>query len=236
MRIPPFLPLKIPAQYASLLRPTALLCSRGLWGTMAESKRDWLAISISLLSLGIAGLTGYRTIFDQRDDVRFVVGDALKISRNKNDFVLQQDQALTFINSGNRQAVVNDIYGMLVLVTSPGDPRSQCERDLPLAKNIFLNPSQLVLKPGEIQVLQAKVPAEYPWKKEGTSLRFHEDGAVEGAANYLVCIEMYVTTPDSSSVRWVQPLYTLPANGAGEEAFEKVQPIKVLKRSYFGLS
>jgi hypothetical protein len=124
---------------------------------------------------------------------------------------------------------------MLVLVTSPGDPRSQCERSLPLAKNIFLQPSQIVLKPGEIQALQAKVVVDYPWKKEGTALRFHEDGAVEGAANYVVCIQLYVTTPDSSSVRWVQPLYTLPADGDGKETFDKEQPIKVLKRSYFGL-
>src|SRR5260370_33222367 len=100
---------------------------------------------------------------------------------------------------------------MVVLVTSPGDPRSQWERSLPLAKNIFLQPSQIVLKPGEIQALQAKVVVDYPWKKDGTALRFHEDGAVEGAANYVVCIELHLMTPDSSSASWVQTLQTRPA-------------------------
>jgi hypothetical protein len=91
-----------------------------------------------------------------------------------------------------------------------------------------------VLKPGEIQVLQAKVSAQYPWKKENGMLRFREDGAVEGAANYVVCLELYVTTPDSSSVRWVQPLYTLPNTGGGEDAFEKEEPLKVLQRTRLG--
>src|SRR5258705_12950645 len=86
---------------------TSRYARRNCGGEMAESKRDWLGVGISLLSLGIAGLTGYKTIFDQRDDVRFVVGDALKIRRDKKDFVLQQDQALTFVNSGNRQAVIS---------------------------------------------------------------------------------------------------------------------------------
>jgi hypothetical protein len=52
---------------------------------MAEEKkgRDWLAIGISLFSLGISSLTAYHSILLQRDDVRFVVDEALHVMRDK---------------------------------------------------------------------------------------------------------------------------------------------------------
>jgi hypothetical protein len=204
--------------------------------SMAEDKkwRDWLAVGLSVLSLGISALTAYHTIFFQRDDVRVEVGESLRMLRDKNQFTLQETQEFTFINSGNRQAAVTGIYGMLVLVTNRGNADAQCNQKLPLHKSIYLEASPLVLKPGEIQVLQVKVAAEYPWKKESGMLRFREEGAVEGAANYVVCLALYVTTPDSSSVRWVQPLYTLPNIGEGKDAFEKEEPLKVLQRTHLG--
>jgi hypothetical protein len=204
---------------------------------MAEEKkgRDWLAIGISLFSLGISSLTAYHSILLQRDDVRFVVDEALHVMRDKNEFTVPEIQEFTFVNSGNRQAVVSGIYGMLVLVVSAGDAAAQCSQNLPLHKSIYLDASPLVLKPGEIQVLRAKVMAEYPWKKEKSGmLRFKEDGAVEGAANYVVCLQLYITTPDSSSVKWVQPLYSLPNAGDEKEAFEKSGPLRVLQSTRIG--
>jgi hypothetical protein len=203
---------------------------------MAEDKkgRDWLAVSISLVSLGISALTAYHSIFLHRDDVRFVAGEALRVMRDKNEFTLPEAHEFTFINSGNRQAVISSISGMLVLVTNQGDAAAQCNQKLPLLKSIYLDAGPLVLKPGEIQVLQAKVIAQYPWKRDSGMMRFKEDGKVEGAANYVVCVEAYVTTPDSSSVSWVQPLYTLPNAGEDKEAFEKEEPLKVLQRTRLG--
>lgn len=157
---------------------------------------DWLAVGISIFSLAVSGLTTYRAVFFQRDDIRFVAGEGLKVTRHKNDFSLQEDQEFTFINSGNRQALIHEVFGTLVLVTNPS---VQCENQFP--KNIILNANPLVLKPGEIQSLHAKVVQDYPWKKENDQLRFHEDKAEPGFT-YLVCIEFYITTPDSSVTDW----------------------------------
>jgi hypothetical protein len=163
---------------------------------------DWIALGMSLLSLAIAGTTAYRNVFIQRDDVRFVAGDTLRVGRSENDeFRIDEDQEFTFINSGNRQAVVTEISGTLVLVI---DKNVQCANRF--AKNIILNANKTVLKPGEIQLLRAKVVKDYPWEKGKEGLYFRE---TKTSQTYIVCIEFYVTTPDSSSVRLVQPLYEL---------------------------
>ena len=65
-------------------------------------------------------------------------------------------------------------------------------------------------------------------------MRFKEDGKTEGAADYVVCIQAIVTTPDSSSVEWVQPLYSLPNSGDEKEEFEPKEPLKVLKHTRLG--
>src|SRR6266478_9408858 len=104
---------------------------------------DWLAVGISTLSLTVATLPAYRTVLYQRDDIRLIVGDALKVKRDKSGLLLSQDQEFTFINSGNRQAVITEIYGELVLVL---DSNAQCANRL--AKNIFLNANKIVLKSG----------------------------------------------------------------------------------------
>jgi hypothetical protein len=204
---------------------------------MAEEKkgRDWLAIGISLFSLGISAFTAYHSILLKRDDVRLVVDEALQVRREKNEFTIPEVQEFAFVNSGNRQAVVSGIYGMLVLVTKPGDAAAQCNQKLPLHKSIYLDASPVVLKAGEMQVVQAKVVAEYPWRKQGDgTFRFKEDGAVEGAANYVVCLLLYVTTPDSSSIKWAQPLYTLPGKADAGEKFPKNEPLVILQATRIG--
>jgi len=193
---------------------------------MTDKKKhwsDWIALGVSLISLAIAGTTAYRNVFIQRDDVRFVAGDSLKVARNENDeFRIGEDQEFTFINSGNRQAVVTEIYGTLVLIT---DSNAQCANRL--AKNIILNANKIVLKPGEIQLLQAKVVKDYPWEKGKDGLYFRESPKMP-SAKYIVCIEFYLTTPDSSSVRLVQPLYELAPGKSPVELFNKDEPIKVI--------
>jgi hypothetical protein len=193
---------------------------------------DWLAVGISILSLTVATLPAYRTVLYQRDDIRLVVGDSLKVRRDKGGLLLSQDQEFTFINSGNRQAVISEIYGELVLVL---DPNAGCNNQL--AKSIILNPTtQMVLKPGDILPLRAKVAQEYPWEKDKDGFLFREDKETKGS-QYLVCIQIYVTTPDSSSVKWVQPLYTMQPNEAWpSELIGRNEPLKVLQRTSWGFS
>jgi hypothetical protein len=131
---------------------------------------DWIAMGISVISLGATGFTTYRTVLFQRDDIRLVVGEALKVGRDKRDLLLAQDQEFTFINSGNRQAVISEIYAELVLVTD--HPNAQCDNRF--AKSIIFSSTPIILKPGDILPLRAKVVQNYPWEKDKDGLRFRE--------------------------------------------------------------
>lgn len=203
---------------------------------MAESKRDWLAITISLVSVMIAaGSAGYNILLHQ-DDIRVVFGNSLNVSREKQDFTLDAKQELTFINSGNRPAVISEVYGKLVLARGTASDQSQCEENLSLAKNILLNASPIVIKPGEIQIMNAKIDISYPWKLDGYKLRYHEDDAREATAKHIVCVEIYAVTPDSSSFRWIQALYRLPAaNEEPKELFSKDEPLRVVQGIHWGI-
>jgi hypothetical protein len=194
--------------------------------------RDWIAI----VSVVIAALSGAYTILFHQDDLRLVLGTALNVSRNGQDFTLDRQQELTFINSGNRPAVISNIYAKLVLAKGTGNEQSQCEQDLSLAKNIILNGSPVIIKPNEIQMWSSKVDISYPWKSEGQAVRYHEDDAQEAAEKHIVCLELYATTPNSSSFRWVRPLYVIPTgNGETKQLFSKDQPLDILCRIRLGL-
>jgi hypothetical protein len=201
---------------------------------MADKKHwlDWLAVGISTLSLTVATLPAYRTVLYQRDDIRLIVGDALKVKRDKGGLLMSQDQEFTFINSGNRPAVISEIYGELVLDL---DPNAGCNNQF--AKSIILNPTtQIVLKPGDVLPLRAKVVQEYPWEKDKDGFLFREDKEKQGS-QYLVCIQIYVTTPDSSSVKWVQPLYSMQPNETWpSELVGRNEPLKVIQRTSWGFS
>lgn len=201
---------------------------------MAE--RDWVAIWIAIVSAGIAAASAGYTILFHQDDLRLVLGNGLNVSRIGQDFTLDRQQDLTFINSGNRPAVISDIYPKLVLEIGAGNEQSQCEQDWSLAKNIILRGSSVIIKPNEIQMWSSKVEVSYPWTLDGQVVRFHEDDAVTAARKYVVCLELYATTPNNSSFRWVRPLYLIPA-GSGEtkQLFNKEHPLDILYERSWGL-
>jgi hypothetical protein len=192
---------------------------------------DWIAVGISLLSLIVAGVPAYRTVLFQRDDVRLVAGNALTVRHDKGDLLLDQDQEFTFINSGNRAAVITEIYGELVLVT---DPKTGC--DGRFAKSIVLNPTQIVVKPGDVLPVHAKVVQRYPWEKDQDGFRFRRSKE-EQNDSYIVCLQLYVTTPDSSSIRWAQKLYSVPPS---DDAIPHVPdknpppPLNVIQQMHWG--
>lgn len=119
-------------------------------GEMAE--RDWIAIAVSIVSAVIATGSAAHTIFFHQDDRRLVLGTALNVSRDGQDFALDLQQELTFINSGNRPAVISEAYAKLVLATGTDNEQRQFEEDLSLAKNIILNGSPIIIKPNQIQM------------------------------------------------------------------------------------
>jgi hypothetical protein len=204
---------------------------------VSEEKRhkkhwlDWAGWVIALISLCITGYTTYRTVLIQRDDIRLVVGNALTVRHDKGDLLLDQDQEFTFINSGNRAAVITEIYGELVLITNPN---SGC--DDRFAKSIVLNPTQTVVKPGDIVPVHAKVVQRYPWENDKDGLRFRRSKE-EQNDRYIVCLQLYVTTPDSSSIRWVQRLYSVsPNDDQSPNISDKDQPppLNVIQQTHWG--
>jgi len=205
---------------------------------VSEEKRhkkhwlDWAGWVVAVISLCITGYTTYRTVLIQRDDIRLVVGNALTVRHDKGDLLLDQDQEFTFINSGNRAAVIAEIYGELVLVT---DPTTGC--DGRFAKSIVLNPTQTVVKPGDILPVHAKVVQRYPWEKDKDGLRFRRSKE-EQNDSYIICLQLYVTTPDSSSIRWVQKLYSVPPNDdPSPDVPDKnpPPPLNVIQQTHWGL-
>ncbi|MDH2341527.1 hypothetical protein [Bradyrhizobium sp. SSUT77] len=191
---------------------------------------DWAGWVVAVISSCIAAFTTYRTVLVQRDDIRVVVDGALAVRRDKGDLLLDQDQQFTFINSGNRAAVITEIYGELILVA---DPKTGC--DGRFAKSIILNPTQTVVKPGDILPLHAKVVQRYPWEKDKDGLRFRRSKE-EQNDSYIVCLQLYVTTPDSSSIRWVQKLYAIsPSDEQSPAVYDKnAPPLNVIQRSHWG--
>jgi hypothetical protein len=192
---------------------------------------DWAGWAVGVAGLLFSGVTLYRTQLIQKDDIRVVVDGTLEVRPDKGDLLLDQDQQLTFINSGNRAAVITEIYGELVLVTATD---TGC--DGPLAKSIVFNPTQIVVKPGEILPVRAKVAERYPWVKDGSQLRFRRQKD-EQSDSYIVCLQLYVTTPDSTSIRWVRKLSLVPTkDGQSSDEREKGHsPLSVIKQSSWGL-
>jgi hypothetical protein len=201
---------------------------------MAE--RDWIAIWIAIVSASIAAASASYTILFHQDDLRLVLGRALNVSRNGQDFTLDRQQELTFINSGNRPAVISDAYAKLVLARGTGSEQSQCDEDWSLAKNIILIGGPIIIKPNEIQMWSPTVDVSYPWKLDGQIVGFHEDDAQAAAQKYIVCLELYATTPNNSSFRWARPLYVIPAgNGETKQLFDKDRPLDILNERSWGL-
>lgn len=89
---------------------------------------NWVPITISILSAAIAAVSAGYTILFHQDDLRLVLGDALNVTRNGKDFTLEREQKLTFINSGNRPAVISDVYAELVLSRGTGDEQSHARK------------------------------------------------------------------------------------------------------------
>jgi hypothetical protein len=144
--------------------------------------------AVTVTSLGVAFFT---SVLYQRDDIRVVIGEALKVTRDKGGLLLAQEQDFTFINSGNRQALISEIYAELVLIT---DPKTGCD-GFTFAKSIVLSSTPIVIKPGDILPVHARVVQRYPWERDKDGLRFRQ-AKEEQNDSYIVCLQLYVTTPE----------------------------------------
>ncbi len=209
---------------------------------MADEKKgpDWLAIGISLFSLSISGLTAYVNILMKNDDVQLVPGYSVGLYREeKGDLLLDGQQQLTFLNAGNRAAVIVRI-GMTAFKRSDDKAANQIckeEKESDLAIYLFFDGKPVVVKPGEIQVIELKPIALFPWQKAPDQQFRYPRVLLGGKASdfYLVCLEVVVTAPDSPSKTWLEPLYILSKDKMAmayipKDLFQKDKALSVLKR------
>jgi hypothetical protein len=83
--------------------------------------------------------------------------------------------------------------------------------------------------------VHANVVQRYPWVKDGNALRFRRSKE-EQNDSYIVCLQLYVTTPDSASIRWVQKLYSVPAkeDQSPDVPDRSPPPFNVIQQTHWG--
>jgi hypothetical protein len=78
-----------------------------------KSRRDWIALTVSLVSLLVSGLTAYFNVLLQQDDIRIVVDRMPDMSRDQKGVMFASNGVqLTLINVGNRAAVVTKLLAV----------------------------------------------------------------------------------------------------------------------------
>jgi hypothetical protein len=165
----------------------------------AKKPRDFVAISLSVLSLAISCLGFYFSTLLQTDDIRLVIDEVPSVWIDDGSLVMPSVVKLTLVNSGNRAAAVSSINATARKVgTEEGaDPKCEGER-----LNIFgLGIEPFVLKPGEIMSVQSKQISGFgvsAQNKEGRQIYVMQKWLYtpEAYDELLVCISITMVTPD----------------------------------------
>ncbi len=208
------------------------------------SRRDWLAVGISLFSLACTGLTAYYNVLLQKDDIRIVVSRLPDMSRDeRGNMFASGGIELTILNAGNRAAVVTQVSTKAYQRETKSGIR-ECKNphdERPFPVNFFIDFKPVVVKPGEIQFVSAKLRAMFPWNQPKKSDREFFDMSLptelhgKNVDHFLMCLEVSVTAPDSSSIKWIAPMAMMSKTNVQmdylpEQLYEQSKPITVLKR------
>ena len=203
---------------------------------------SWLALLISVISLVVSGITAYFNVILRKDDLRVVLGRPISVALNeRGELVSPGAQGLTFVNAGGRTAVVTRVEAEAFPRPDDRTALDKCEKidsDSPPVKMSF-SILPLVIKPGEAQVLEAKLeqPGWFPTGDAGL-LSYIRERIDKPSQNYLVCMEIEITTPDSAVASWRQPIFLLTKGGQGREYYgsrlllDPSKPLTVIKESH----
>lgn len=216
-----------------------------------DALKDFAPLVLSCIALVISAATALFTVVLQLDDLRVVVGSRPQLSIDDKDIMITGRQELTLINSGTRAIALNSLAAVAYRLRSLDDKYRDCippdsepahdTEDAPAPRRVDyripLDFTPVVLKPGDITVVSATPVARGFWKpriRGGIEIPIgwykpREDDV------FLVCLYLYVVTPDSVTTRWNRPLFLVPVSSQvelkqGEELFDKERPMSVLKR------
>lgn len=224
------------AQDQSLEKPAELKK-----GNVAKSGRDWLALTVSLVSLLVSGLTVYFNVVLRQDDIRIVVDRMPDMSRDQKGVMFASNGIqLTVLNVGNRSAVVTKLLAVAYQRDAENSSR-ECKNPsdnapFPIA---FLNDFKpIVVKPGEIQFVSSRVQPVFPWntvkRDDLGEVAFPKEMHGNNVQFFLMCLELTVTTPDSPAYRWSAPISLMKkepvtADYLPTELQDKDKPVTVLR-------
>lgn len=203
--------------------------------------KDKAALAISALALFVSGTTAYLNVIWQYDDIRVVVGRPPTAYINDNrEVVLSGGLDLTFINSGNRAAVITRLSAQVRQVVDTDGDTLECSSaslsTLPLP--LDFKPVPLVLSPGAIARVDSTVGDFLNlWTKDGQSGALLNKKAFQakGGQEFIGCISLSVVVPDSYQDDWSQPVFKVMLNEDADTEdwplFKPDTPIVILQRT-----
>jgi hypothetical protein len=170
-----------------------------------KPRREWIAITISILALAISGATAFFTIIQQSDDVRLVFPSPPLLPKRADYLLLEKrvGYPLILTNSGNRPVSISSVG--LLLIPYEGNLRGVCEGDhIKDAATFATSVSNLVLKEKQIwnDWLHVTGPAfeqsskilnvkDDPWYR----IPLKDNLRSKSTMNVEVCLEVDFSTP-----------------------------------------
>jgi len=181
-------------------------------GPEAKKPHDWLAISLSILSLSVSCLSLYFSALLQTDDIRVVVDEIPTLSADGDGSLLIAGAVkLTWVNSGNRAASILAISAVARRLDDSEKSKPTCIGKTPPNEFSF-GIESFVLKPGEIISVRSKRISAYGVEPK-KSVR--DDTYVMTKSMYTpapddsiyVCILTKIVTPDDFILDRASPVY-----------------------------
>jgi hypothetical protein len=208
--------------------------------------KDWASIIISLAALGISAGNAFFGVIVQQDDLRVVIGEYPSIWFEEGEARMSGTQELTFINSGNRAAAITMVSGIVSRLPDAESKNPECykhgelERE-PLQTLVSFDTNPFVLKPSEINVMNASLKENIPWKRRKDETFYIPKTLYQPKRGdvFLVCLNFTIVTPDNYLVRWRHPVYKFILIGETDkdsyyepkQLFPKERPLIILQRT-----
>ena len=208
------------------------------------SVKDWISIVISIGALSVSLATAYFNIFRQTDDVRLALSDipTTGVQPKLGKVSVQAQQSFTFINSGNRPAVIARLQLAVVQPSKTTPSPTSCKPEEDGINYYAPIPYQfvpVVIKPAEVSAVSATLA----WRKTSDGLvtvGITPENSSRTDRHYVfMCLLIDLVTPDNVVVEKAVPLgidYQNIVEGGGGDTkllFDRLKPIPLLQNRQF---
>lgn len=160
-------------------------------------QKEWITIPVSMLALLISAGTAYLNLIRQTDDVSFILTTWPSIQVTRESIILPSSFSMSFINSGNRAAVIHEMKVMLDQVTEEG---SRFAGTCPSGEPINNDFEGMILK--EKEILSKVVTLANPRRETTAANALSEKQRVPVE----LCFNFLVSTPTIALKRRVVPV------------------------------